>query len=57
MLGQILVFVLLLLLAKPGTTGLLFLLGLLHRYARNTPEEGEGKLHLRSHLTGMSIWL
>lgn len=34
---QILVFVLLLLLAKPGTAGLLLLLGLLHGYTRHSP--------------------
>lgn len=59
MLGQILVLVLLLLLAKPGTTGLLLLFGLLHRYARNTPEADKEKTPLKttfgSRLTGMSI--
>ena len=34
---QILVFVLLLLLAKPGTAGLLLLLGFLHGYTRHSP--------------------
>ena len=37
MLGQVFVFVLFLLLAKPGTAGLLLLLGLLHCYARHAP--------------------
>jgi len=36
-LGQVLVFVLFLLLAKPGTAGLLLLFGLLHRDTRHAP--------------------
>ena len=39
MLSQVLVFVLFLLLAKPGATGLLFLFGLLHGNARYTPKK------------------
>lgn len=36
-LGQVLVFVLFLLLTKPGAARLLLLFGLLHRYARHAP--------------------
>lgn len=40
---QILVFVLLLLLAKPGAAGLLLLLGLLHSDARHSPGTHKNK--------------
>lgn len=45
---QILVFVLLLLLAKPGTAGLLLLLGLLHGYTRHSPATQTETFTLRS---------
>ncbi len=58
MLGQVLVLVLLLLFAEPGTTGLLLLFGLFHRYACNTP----GKSICAVRLNGLmwclrTVWL
>jgi len=56
-LGQIFVFVLFLLLSKPGTTGLLFLLGLLHCYTCHSPENTTSTNQLEHTITVAGLFL